>query len=107
MGVAFIPVAAPGELQEGDVKPVDLGGREILVAVVDGERYAFARQCPHEATDLLGNCEIMAGGQLRCDGHSYCYDLRSGQCLAPPGGPALGVLPLEEHDGQLCVKLEW
>jgi len=27
--------------------------------------------------------------------------------VAPPGGPALAVLPLEEHEGKLCVRLEW
>jgi nitrite reductase/ring-hydroxylating ferredoxin subunit len=107
MGVAFVPVAEPGELAEGQMKPVDLGGREIIVTMVDGELFAFARECPHEATDLAENAEIMDGPQLRCDGHNYCFDLHTGQCVAPSGGPALAVLPVEEHDGKLCVRLEW
>ncbi len=105
MGVTFIPVAQPGEIQEGQLKPVDLGGREILVTMSDGELFAFARQCPHEATNL--DTSEVTGDQIRCEGHSYCFDLHTGQCLMPPGGPALAVLPLEEHEGQLCVKLEW
>ena len=107
MGVAYFPVAQPGEIAQGAMKPVDLGGREIVVANVDGELYAFGRQCPHEATDLSENGEIMAGAQLRCDGHSYCFDLQTGACLAPSSGLALAVLPLEERDGQICVRLEW
>jgi len=105
VGVTYIPVAEPGEIKEGDLKPVDLGGREILVTMSDGELFAFARQCPHEATNL--DTSEVTGDQIRCEGHSYCFDLRTGQCMMPAGGPALAVLPLEEHDGQLCVKLEW
>ena len=106
MGVVYYPVAEPGELAEGDMKPVDLGGREILVTMADGELFAFARQCPHEATNL-DTGEIMDGPQLRCEGHNYCFDLRTGACVAPSGGPALAVLPLEEHAGKVCVRLEW
>jgi len=107
MGVIYFPFAEPGELVEGELRPVDLGGREILATLVDGEPFAFARQCPHEATDLIENSEIMAGAKLRCDGHNYCFDLRTGECVSPAGGPALAVLPVEEHDGKLCVRLEW
>ncbi|HVA26509.1 MAG TPA: Rieske 2Fe-2S domain-containing protein [Chloroflexota bacterium] len=105
MGVVYYPVAEPGEIAEGDMKPVDLGGREILVTMSEGELYAFARQCPHEATNL--DTSEVIGTQLRCEGHNYCFDLESGACVAPPGGPALAVLPIEEHEGKLCVRLEW
>jgi nitrite reductase/ring-hydroxylating ferredoxin subunit len=105
MGVAYYPVAEPGEIAEGDMKPVDLGGREILLTMSHGELFAFARQCPHEASNL-DDSEV-SGSQIRCEGHSYCFDLKTGQCIMPPGGPSLAVLPIEEHDGKLCVRLEW
>ncbi len=36
MGVSYIPVARIGELSPGAMKEVDLGGREVLLANVDG-----------------------------------------------------------------------
>ena len=105
MGITYFPIAQPGEIAEGEMKAVDLGGREILVTVIEGQHVAFARQCPHEGTNL-DNAEL-DGSQLRCEGHSYYFDLHSGQCVAPAGGPVLAVLPVEQHDGQLCVRLEW
>ena len=52
MGVTYIPVARVGELAAGAMKEVDLGGRQVLLAFVEGKYFAFSRQCPHEEADL-------------------------------------------------------
>ena len=52
MGVSYIPVARAGELTPGAMKEVDLGGRQVLLAFVEGKYFAFSRQCPHEEADL-------------------------------------------------------
>jgi nitrite reductase/ring-hydroxylating ferredoxin subunit len=105
MGVAYIPVARVGELLPGAVKSADLGGRRVLVANVEGEYFAYASQCPHEGADL-DDAEI-SGVNLRCDGHNYWYSLRTGECIMPRNGPTLAVLPVEQRDDDLCVRLEW
>ena len=105
MGVAYIPVARPGEIEPGQKKSVDLGGRRVLVTNVGGEHYVFASQCPHGATDL--DDADLVGTRLRCHGHSYWFELTSGECVMPRGGPTLATLPVEERDGEICVRLEW
>ena len=105
MGVAYIPVARVGELEAGARKAVDLGGRRVFVTNVDGDYYAYASQCPHEATEL-DDAEIK-GTRLRCLAHSYCFDLRTGECTIPRGGPPLTVLPVEQREEDICVRLEW
>jgi len=87
------------------MKPADLGGRRVLVANVDGQYFAFSSQCPHEATEL--DTGELIGTRIRCEAHNYWYDLHSGECVLPKGGPTLGVLPIEERDGEICVRLEW
>lgn len=105
MGVAFIPVARVGELAEGERKCVDLGGRRVLVALLGGEYFVFGAECPHEQAELeLADIE---GTRLRCDGHNYHFDLRTGACVMPADGPPLAVLPVEQRDGEVCVRLEW
>ena len=47
----YIPVARVGELVAGAMKEVDLGGRQVLLAFVEGKYFAFSRQCPHEEAD--------------------------------------------------------
>lgn len=106
MGVSYVPVARPDEIAPGAIKEVDMGGRRLLLANVDGAYYAYAGDCPHEGADLAVDGRI-EGTLIHCDGHNYCYDLASGACVAPAGGPTLAVLPVEERDGELCIRFEW
>ena len=87
------------------MKPVDLGGRRVLVTSVNGEYFAFGSQCPHQGTDL--DTGEIVGTRVRCEAHNYWYDLHTGACVLPAGGPTLAVLPVELQDGQVCIRLEW
>jgi 3-phenylpropionate/trans-cinnamate dioxygenase ferredoxin component len=105
MGVSYIPVAKSGEVAAGTMKEVDLGGRQVLVANIDGQYFAFSRQCPHEDVDLKSG--TLQGTKIRCNNHSYCFDLQTGECVIPRGGPPLTVLPAEERGEEVCIRLEW
>lgn len=58
MGVRYVPVSRLGELSPGKMRPIDLGGRQLLLALVDGRYFAFARECPHEGADEVRGNEI-------------------------------------------------
>ena len=105
MGISYIPVAKLGEVAAGSMKEVDLGGRPILLANVNGKYFAFSRQCPHEDADLKTG--TLDGTQIRCNNHNYCFDLDTGECMLPRGGPPLTVLPAEERGEDVCIRLEW
>lgn len=105
MGVSYVPVAHTSEVGPGEMRPADLGGRRVVVANVDGEYYVFTRACPHEDADLAAG--ELSGTWIRCDDHSYTYDLKTGECVLPKGGPQLTVLPVEIQGDQVCVRLEW
>jgi len=105
MGISYIPVARVGEVAAGAMKEVDLGGRQVLVANVEGKYFAFSRQCPHEDADLKTG--TLDGAKVRCNNHNYCFDLKTGECVMPRGGPSLTVLPAEERGEEVCIRLEW
>ena len=105
MGLSYIPVARIGELSPGVIKEVDLGGREVLLANIEGRYFAFSRQCPHEEADLKTG--TLEGTQVRCNNHNYCFDLQTGECVMPRGGPPLTVLAAEERGDEICIRLEW
>ena len=105
MGISLIPVARAGELAPGDRKMVDLNGRSVVVVNVEGQFFAFARECPHEGADLERG--QLVGGKIRCDNHSYFFDLHTGECISPKEGPRLTVLPVEERREEVCIRIEW
>lgn len=105
MGVSYVPVSRLGELVPGAMKPIELGGRQLMLAHVDGRYFAFARECPHEAADLrMGELD---GLRVRCVNHGYCFDLTTGDCELPKGGPQLTTLPVEVKGQEICIRLEW
>ena len=105
MAVSYIPVARVGEVAAGAIKEIDLGGRPVLLTNVGGKYFAFSRQCPHEEADLKSGA--IEGTRVRCTNHNYCFDLQTGECVLPKGGPPLTVLRTEERGEEICIRLEW
>jgi 3-phenylpropionate/trans-cinnamate dioxygenase ferredoxin component len=105
VGVSFVPVLRVEDLLPGTMKPVELGGRQLLLARVDSRYFAFVRECPHEAADL--QMGALDGVKIRCANHGYCFDLIAGECELPKGGPQLTTLPVEVRGEDICIRLEW
>lgn len=48
----FVPVLKTGELQDGAMKLVKPGGKDILLTRVNGKCGAVDNRCPHAGEDL-------------------------------------------------------
>src|SRR5215212_8472474 len=79
VGEMYIPVGRVGELAEGEMKAADMGGRAVVLAYAGGEYRVFMRECPHEGADLLDG--DLLESKVRCENHSYQFDLASGECV--------------------------
>jgi nitrite reductase/ring-hydroxylating ferredoxin subunit len=62
--------------------PMDLvlGGREFVLAEVDGALTVFPRQCPHQLGPL--SADRLEGNVLSCPWHGDRFDVRSGDNLS-------------------------
>lgn len=65
----------PGELRAFPVPGVTW---PVIVTYVESELVAVQGVCPHEDVALADG--DLVGAQLRCPGHGYGFDLRSGSC---------------------------
>ena len=73
--------------RRGDVRPVEVGGKPVLLVRSDGGIAAFHNVCRHRCLKLVdrpGN----AGRMIRCPYHSWVYDLDGGLRAAPYFGGA-------------------
>ena len=95
--IAFVKVAEIGELAPGDMKMVEVGDDQILVANVEGTIYACDNVCTHAFAPLSeGDLE---GGQVECSLHGSVFDVITGEAIGPPAGEALRVFQVR-IDGQ-------
>jgi nitrite reductase/ring-hydroxylating ferredoxin subunit len=105
MGLKHIPVGRPEEIDLEKGTPVVVEGRTMLVTRVNDTWVAFENACPHHGWEVY--VSDIKNERLLCPGHNYSFDVKSGECMSPPWGPPLDVLPVEEIDGQVCIRLEW
>ena len=72
-------VAASGEVQEGGLHAVKVGGHTVLLSRVDGRVCAFSAKCPHVGLSLARG--KVDKGTVECPWHGSRFDLCSGQNL--------------------------
>ena len=72
---------APGELRAFAVAGVTW---PVMMAVVDGQLFAFQGVCPHDDVSLADYGAI-DGAEVTCRVHGYRFDLRNGRCEHVPG----------------------
>ncbi|MFL5737426.1 MAG: MBL fold metallo-hydrolase [Actinomycetota bacterium] len=54
---------------------------ERFVVASDGGNFEVGRYCPHAGEDLSIGGLILGGDRLRCLGHNFEFDLRTGECV--------------------------
>ena len=77
-------------------------GRDVLVAVVDGEPTAVDNACLHRGASLEGG--VCRDGVVTCPSHWWRYDLRTGALLGHPGS-ALATYPCRVAGDRVEVLL--
>lgn len=75
----FTTVGRADELQDGEMKKVEVDGRELLLARVEGIYYAIDARCPHMGGDLSQGS--LRGSVVTCPRHGSRFDVRNGQLV--------------------------
>lgn len=103
--VTYVPLIATTDIAPGAMREVDMDGRAIVVANVDGEYFAFQPDCPHNGSKLAAG--LLTDRTVHCLDHHYRFDLRTGELVFPAGGcDGMTVYTVEARDGMVCLKIE-
>ena len=99
--MTFVEIAKAGELREGTMKRVDIGGRRILLANVAGRLYAVDDTCTHEQASL--STGVLKGELVKCPLHNSRFNVRTGEALEEPAEEDLRTYPVREEGGRILV----
>jgi nitrite reductase/ring-hydroxylating ferredoxin subunit len=107
----LIPVAKKSELTPGQLKRVTVKGQSVVVTLVENKEkpgttdvVAFASMCPHALGDLSQGW--MDDDEVDCPVHYYRFNVRTGACNYPKGGPKLRIYPVTLEGNQVLIKIE-
>lgn len=91
-------VAGVGDVADGQMKSVEVAGKKILLAKVDGRIIATEARCPHYGGPLSEG--LLNGSRLICPWHKATFSLPEGALLEPPALDPIAAYPVRvDADG--------
>jgi len=97
----FQPVADTDALKPGQMMRIDLAGRRLLLANVDGELFAVDDTCSHEDSSLYLGC--LKGHHIKCSLHGSRFDLRTGEPMEEPADEPIATYAVRVVNGRIEV----
>jgi nitrite reductase/ring-hydroxylating ferredoxin subunit len=89
------------EISEGEAVKVEIEGLELAVYNVEGQFHVTDDTCTHGPGSLSEG--YLEGHVIECDFHGGCFDIRSGEVVAPPCMIPLRVHTVVEHDEKVVI----
>jgi len=98
----FLTALRTSELSPGEMKVVELGGTEVVIANVGGRFCAFSNQCPHEEGPL-GDGDL-EGEIVTCPWHFSRFNVRTGEVIDGVTDDAVPVYEVRIEGDQVQVR---
>lgn len=100
----LVRVARVGDLLPGQMKRVEVDGRDIALVNLGGTFYAIDNNCPHNGGPLARGSLDTSTGHLTCPWHAWTWDVRTGRAVAPPVGWRAITYPVRVHGDDVLVS---
>jgi 3-phenylpropionate/trans-cinnamate dioxygenase ferredoxin subunit len=98
----FVRVADKAELPANKMMIVVVGGKDVLLANVDGAYYAIANKCTHLGGSLAKG--VLDGSIVTCPRHGSRFDVKTGKNVR---GAKIGFIKMNVRDEEsYAVKVE-
>jgi len=101
----FVRVLPAEALRDGELVPVEIDGRPIVLVRHAGEFFAVQNNCSHRDYPLSEAGFDARDEVLVCAWHGGCFDLRTGTAVVPPATEPVEIFPTRVVDGQVEVGL--
>ena len=99
----FVAAGEASELRPGAMKRVDVRGRRILLANVDGRYCAADDTCTHEEASLSAG--VLRGELVKCPLHGSRFNVCTGKALEEPAEENLRTYPVRLEGGRILIGL--
>lgn len=98
----FVRVAKVGEVPPGTMREVQVNGKAVALANVDGRFHAIDNVCMHRGGPLADG--VLEGAVVTCPWHGWQYDITTGKVGQNPS-VGVGCYPVEVRGDEIYIKL--
>ncbi len=98
---AFVKVTEVGELPPGEMKMVEVGANQILLANVAGNIWACDNTCTHAGAPLSDG--ELDEDQVECPLHGSVFDVVTGEVIGPPAAENLRLFQVTIEGPDILV----
>uniref|UniRef100_G3P466 AIF family member 3 n=1 Tax=Gasterosteus aculeatus aculeatus TaxID=481459 RepID=G3P466_GASAC len=90
------------DLENGQMREVDLGSGRALLIKEHGEFSAMAHKCPHYGAPLVKG--VLSKGHVRCPWHGACFDIATGDLEDFPGLDSLPTFQVRVEKDKVIIR---
>jgi toluene monooxygenase system ferredoxin subunit len=101
--MSFVEVLPESELWIGEMRPVQVAGRRVLLLRTERGVHAYEDRCPHLGYPLSRG--TFEGDTLTCSAHEFRFDADSGQGKNPRN-LKLTVIEVACRHGRILVDVD-
>jgi nitrite reductase/ring-hydroxylating ferredoxin subunit len=99
----FVEAAKADEIRPGTMKRIELQGRRILLANVNGRLCAVDDTCTHEEASL--STGVLRGELVKCPLHGSRFNVCTGEVLEDPAEENLRTYPVRLEGEHILIGL--
>ncbi|KAF7206412.1 apoptosis-inducing factor 3-like, partial [Nothobranchius furzeri] len=96
-------VCLESDLQDGQMKEVDVGRHSVLLTRCEGKYSAIGNQCTHYGAPLSKG--FFSGNKLRCPWHGSCFNVLTGDLEEFPGMDSLPCHKVKIENKKVYVSV--
>lgn len=91
------------DVAAGTMRPVEVGGKRLMIVNVNGTLYAVDRICTHEEADL--STGFLLDSVVTCPLHLSRFDVKTGEVQNPPATRPLATHKLKVEGTSVYVQM--
>jgi len=103
MSHQLVSVAKAGEIPVGELKPVLVKGKQLLICHTAGGFFAVDDTCTHDDGPLADGW--LEGEAIECPRHGARFDVRTGQVLCLPAAVGIRSYPVTIDGDEVKVSM--
>lgn len=101
--MGFVKVLSAKELPSGSMKAVEVNGKPVLLANLEGEYYAIGNVCTHMSCTLTDG--TLNGEVVTCPCHGSRFNIKNGAVVGGPAKKPEPAYQVKTEEGQILINM--